>query len=749
MRKLATVAAAFAAGIFAAQYLLPVGWQLPAAGIALALLLAAALWKNEKRLRLMLLLGGLGFALAYNWAYAALVQAPAELLADRELPEVTLEVCDWPEASGFGAKVTARLRREGTRLVKVVYYGDETVLDLRPGDVLTGSVSLASAGRIRDKELTAFTAKGVFLLAYDRGGLTVERGGDPLRYLPLRLGRLAQDKLAQLYGGDANGFVRAILTGDRSALFPRALSDLSEAGLMHITAVSGMHCAFLLGLLQLLLGKHRRRLLAAIAVPVLLFYMVLVGCSPSVVRACIMLLFLLAGPLLNRESDGPTALSAALMVILLQNPFAAASVSLQLSFGAVAGLFWLTPRVYQGLLGKKKRGKGYHFIAASLSATCGALVFTVPLTAVYFNYLVLVAPLSNLLCLWAAGAIFSLGLASLFLGFLWLPLGALAAWPAGLLVDYFLAVARALATLPYHAVYFNNPYLKYWLAYAYAALGCWLLGRGEGRRRYVVAGTLVTASLAITVALGAARYGGALEAVAVDVGQGESVLLRAGKQTALMDCGSSNRYRSAGGETADLLATLGVGRLDYLLLSHYHADHANGQAELLARVKVGRLLLPDIADETGLREEVLSLAADYGIPVTYIRQRETLPLGDAALTLFPPLGSGGINEEGLCLLASREDFDLLVTGDMAAATERTLLETYDLPDLEVLLVGHHGSKASSSEELLAACLPEVAVISVGDNSYGHPTDQAVQRLVRAGAALYRTDLQGDIHITVN
>ena len=278
--------------------------------------------------------------------------------------------------------------------------------------------------------------------------------------------------MTELYEGDTAAFLQALLTGDKSGLSDRVYGDLSGAGLLHITAVSGLHCMFLLGLLQVLIGRHRRRLLAAVAVPVLIFYAFLAGASPSAVRACIMAIFLLAAPLLGRESDPPTALSAALAVILLANPFAAASVSLQLSFGAVAGLLWLSPRVYRGLAGEKPgRHRVRRFLAGSLSATAGALVFTIPLTAIYFNQLVLVSPLSNLLCLWVATTAFVLGLMSVLLSMGVMPPGMLLAWPADWVVREPLAKpARGLCALPYHALSFSNSYLKYWLTYAYALL---------------------------------------------------------------------------------------------------------------------------------------------------------------------------------------------------------------------------------------------------------------------------------------
>ena len=119
------------------------------------------------------------------------------------------------------------------------------------------------------------------------------------------------------------------------------------------------------------------------------------------------------------------------------------------------------------------------------------------------------------------------------------------------------------------------------------------------------------------------------------------------------------------------------------------------------------------------------------------------------MTIYPPVSDREDNERGLTVLASAGDTDLMINGDMDSATERGLLETYDLPDIEILVVGHHGSKYSTSEDLLEAVAPELAVISVGSNSYGHPTDETLRRLVKAGCAVCRTDKQGSIHLILN
>ena len=126
----------------------------------------------------------------------------------------------------------------------------------------------------------------------------------------------------------------------------------------------------------------------------------------------------------------------------------------------------------------------------------------------------------------------------------------------------------------------------------------------------------------------------------------------------------------------------------------------------------------------------------------------TLEFGDAVLTLYAPLGSGGTNEEGLSLLCRAGEVSILITGDADEEVEGLLVKYGRLPEVDVLVVGHHGSRYAASEELLSAVCPETAVISCGYNTYGHPAPETLLRLSEAGCDIYRTDLQGTVTISV-
>jgi competence protein ComEC len=237
---------------------------------------------------------------------------------------------------------------------------------------------------------------------------------------------------------------------------------------------------------------------------------------------------------------------------------------------------------------------------------------------------------------------------------------------------------------------------------------------------------------------------------ALDVGQGQCLAITAKGYAAVIDCGGSSA-RNAGDLAAEYLSSLGRTRLDCLILTHCHEDHAGGAAELIRRLRVGKLIVPRVADAEGdLFAEIAARASERGTEIITIGdQIYSFQESGLSFTLVPPLGGSGENELYLCALVSCGDFDCLVTGDIGSETELRLIERLDLPDVELMMAGHHGSKYSTSRELLEAARPEAVVISVGHNIYGHPSEETLDRLAawNGEVRVYRTDELGDITVT--
>ena len=249
MRKLAAFTVSFALGICLAQYLLPERLLLPVAAVFFAAACLALLLPGLWRKRVLLVGTGLALALGWNWLYSYAVRAPLAALSGSE-GTASMTLLEYAVPTDYGAKVTVKL--EGVPLGKVVCYGGADLLDLEPGQTVAAQVKFQDSARLREDTITNFTAQGVFLLAYQRGDEAVYGEGfrGSPRWWPAHAARAMQNRVTALFDGDEAAFLSAILTGDTSGLSEEARSDLSEAGLSHILAVSGLHCGFLMTLIR-------------------------------------------------------------------------------------------------------------------------------------------------------------------------------------------------------------------------------------------------------------------------------------------------------------------------------------------------------------------------------------------------------------------------------------------------------------------------------------------------------------------
>jgi len=631
------------------------------------------------------------------------------------------------------------------------YYYRETALE--PGSVIEFTARFRRTDGIGDGErFDALSSRGAFLAAYVSGDISVAGAENGLRYLPKKLAHAVAGMVEKLFPDDVAAFLQALLVGKRDALWQDAAlnSSLAASGIIHVVAISGMHVSFLMGFIGAVI--RNKRLFAIIGIPVLLLFMAMTGFTPSVTRAGIMQVFLICAPIFRRESDSITSLSASLLVILAVNPYSCASVGLQLSFSATLGIILITSRITAGV-SDVFRGKRYYrkkpikaaisFITSSLATTVGALVLTIPLTVLHFGYVSLISPITNLLTLWAVSIAFPLGLAACILGFAFLPLGAIVAYPVTLAVRYIVFIARGLGAVPYSVIYASNAHIIFWLAYIYIMFITLPLMRARARQ-YLYPSCLAVVMLAVAILVPSLLPDVASSSINVlDVGQGLSVVITSNEHTAVVDCGS-NSGENAGAIAHEFLLDQGRVTIDLLILTHFHSDHVNGAEYLMSRINVSALAIPD-PEGSFLADDIIDLARRRGTVIIYVTETLSVELGGITVLMYPPVGSGDENERGLAVL-TLGDVSALITGDMSASGERSLLRFAALPHIDMLVVGHHGSRNSTSEELLSAVMPKLAVISVGRNSYGHPSGDTLSRLDEFSVVVYRTDISG--HVTV-
>ena len=544
------------------------------------------------------------------------------------------------------------------------------------------------------------------------------------------------------------------MLGDKSALYAQDLDiPLSTTGIMHTVAVSGLHLAFLLGFLRLFTGN--RRTTAIIGLPLMVVFVVMAGGSPSVLRAAFMTALLLFAPLLGRENDPPTSLLTALAILLAANPFAAASISLQLSFASMAGLFCVSGALHRALDARllptdtklsRPRRKIRAFFSATTASSVGAMVFTVPLTALHFGNISLIAPVTNLLILWLLPAAFIGCYLAALLGLVWAWGGMALAWVTAWPLRYILAVAKLLSKLPGAVLFTGNRVVVWWLVLVYAMFGAaWLISRRRKVRYWIPAACSVLALCAV-LTVNAVQLQRTSTVTALDVSQGQSIVFSSGRACAVVDCGGRSTAEDPGDLAARKLFAQGHRSLDLLVLTHPHDDHVNGVLRLMHWLPVRTLVIPAAADTTQAPlSDILVLAEENHTAVVRVDAERTVTAGGISVHLYPEPCAG--QEDGsMIVLASIGDYDTLVPGDVDMTAEVKFLSSCTYPGIELLLVGHHGSKRSTSDAWLDAIAPDAAIISVGYNTYGHPTSETLERLQAHNIPIYSTDQMGDITV---
>ena len=742
MRKLMWFTLGFGMAAALCSFFQPGLWCLAGiGGVVLGILGLLFLWGKKKSPVPPVLLG-LGLGILWCWLYTGIFLKPA-MEADGTQESLRVQACDFPKETKYGGSVEGYVTLEGRRYRTLVYL-KSAMPELKPGDEIAFRGELRVTAEGGSREPTYHRTQGIFLLVYAKTEAQVHRAEKvPLKYRPALWRKAVGEKIREIFPADTAGFLKALLLGDKTDLDYGTKNDLSLAGLSHIVAVSGLHVSILFGAFYLLTAR-RRGLGILLGIPLAVAFAALAGFTPSVTRAAIMQTLLLLAAGLGREYDPPTALSFAALVILLFNPMAISAVSFQLSFGAVAGIFLLSGKIRRFLLaenrlnaakGRSLRNRCLRLLAGSVSVTLGASVFTTPLVAYYFGVVSLVAPLTNLLCLWVVSLSFQLGALACVLGFLWLPLGKILGRVAAWGVRLVLGTAKIAARFPLCALYTESSYTVLFLVFVYVLFGLLLIFK---KRPGVFLWTAMV-GLCLCVAFSWAEpLGDELRVTALDVGQGQCILLQRGRRTFVVDCGGTNGD-AAGESAARQLLSMGIGRVDGLVLTHLDEDHAGGAKQLLRRIQADRIAVP--AGESLERQQAAGLS-EYA--VLAVDTDQIWDFSGGTLRIYAPGNGDTENNGGIAVLFTVGDCDTLITGDWDQDRELWLLANRSLPDLEILVVGHHGSKYACSRELLEALTPEVALISAGKNSYGHPAAETLARLTAAGCQVLRTDRAGTI-----
>lgn len=678
-----------------------------------------------------------GAVLGWGWFFLCqrIWWSPLQALDGQTLP-LSVQAIDYSQDTDYGKRVDGVLYLQGRTYSLRAYLSEEEPVE--PGQILSGQFRLRTSVPSDGNGGSYHAGHGVFVLAYQQDTLT-RQPGTHWRSIPARLRRTIQSCLQQVFPQDTAPFAKALLLGDTRDLDYATDTALKISGIRHVAAVSGLHISILFALISMLTFR-KRFLTVALGIPVLGLFAAVAGFTPSVVRACIMSALMLMSALLEKEYDGPTALAAAVLVMVLGNPLVVTAVGFQLSVASVAGIFLFAPRIRGWMEQRLPQAEGKlaararRWLTGGVSVSLGAQVFTTALTAWHFGTVSLIGVVTNLLLLWLISAVFcGVGVVCLA-GLMSTGVGTVLAGVLSVPIRWILRVSRTLAGFPLAAVYTRSVYIVLWLVFLYGLLAIFLLSR---RRQPLV--LVCCGCIGLCAALCASWLEPVLDGrtmTVLDVGQGQCLLLQNRGRTFLVDCGGDDDARAAD-LAAETLLSQGIHRLDGVVLTHYDRDHAGGVANLLTRVDTDLLILPPGAEDTfSIRGETVYAAQDLRVG-----------FDGGELRVYASQYPQNSNENSLCVLFDTENCDILITGDRGGFGERMLLRNGAVGDVDVLVAGHHGSANATCQALLDAVQPEIVCISAGaDNPYGHPAPALLERLAEQGCTVYRTDQNGQIII---
>ena len=551
------------------------------------------------------------------------------------------------------------------------------------------------------------------------------------------------------------GLMRALVLGDRSQLSDELRESMSLTGTGHLISISGLHVTVLAAFIAFGLSRMMaRRWANMIAVALLIPYGVLIGFGPSFSRALMMFALLCFAPIAGRPSDAVTRLCAAMLIWLCVRPLSVGDAGFVLSYSASAGIMLLMPPLSRlmGIEALRRRKPSPKrsvraarwlalYLPSLLCASIAAQLATLPAVIAFFGVQSVVSLPFNLVCVPLCMLGYVVGLVGLLISPILMPLAALVSGIADRLLFALIEVTRASGHLPVSSVHIGRYSAMLILIHCAIILAASDLSRLRERLRRFLPFSLVVVAAVSSLLIFVKAWNTSI--VFLDAGQADCAVVRTRGHTYLMDIGDT--YTPA----ADYLNATCL-HLDGIVLSHPHQDHAGGLKSVLTSFRPDAIYVPkgwfDVEEVSPAVTEEIDAARAMGVEIRELSAGDGFDLSAAAkLDVLAPDGErlpDEVNDMSLLARVTSEGQSALFTGDLSEDAEPA-----QIPDIDILKVAHHGSAKASSDRFIEACSPEIAVISVGENNYGHPADETLEKLAKVGAQVYLTRDSGAVELT--
>lgn len=644
--------------------------------------------------------------------------------------------------------------------VLVTIYDSREIPTARIGDIVNVQGKLkeirdfGDPGRI--DRVAANAHKGIYgrMNGNENDVRIVRTDGDYHRTIG-QMREAVRERLSEVMPPRDAAMLFAMMFGGYSGISPEWIEDFSVLGIIHILSVSGAHVAVVSGFVLLLCRILRLRgiLQFFLLTGTIAIYALMAGLTPPVVRASLMGLVSFGAIAFHRQRDARNGLALVALGMLVYQPTLVYDVSYQLSFTATAGILYLAPKI-KSILERLPR-----WIASGIAITLAAQLSTMIFIAEYFHRISPSSLIANLVIVPILEVAMVLCLIGLVVSLIWSWGGAVCLIAGSFLLGLAMEEVRLFALLPcasvdVSAVSVGGAVIYYMtLLWAFGYHPHCVLSIGQVRAKLTVkrcaailTGIAVVVGICVVI-----PTEDKMRVHYLDVGQGNCALIETPHgQYILIDAGGKlgrgeGVYDIGARVVMPYLRYIGVKKLDMMILTHGHQDHAGGAAEVVKAIPTDTIVVAREHQSTSIRE--LLRQDDRYRTVRYAEGGQSEMIDGVELTvLHAPTelyGTKAGNEASNLVRVSYAGRRFLFTGDMESLQEESvLMQNLDVAS-DVLCVAHHGSKTSTSSAFLARCKPTYGIISAGyQNMFSHPHQVVLDRLAAEGVEVLRTDLQG-------
>lgn len=567
-----------------------------------------------------------------------------------------------------------------------------------------------------------------------------------------------KENFEKLLPKDYAGVINGMINGDTKNISENILDDFRNSGISHLLSVSGSNIAYIITFVSIFLSKLLGKYISYYIIVIIIIIFILVsGANASVVRAGIMAILNIIAILLSRKSDTKNNIYLSAIILLTINPLIIYDVGFILSFVGTLGIVLLSEKIKNNI----EKIIKIKFIAETISITLSAQIMLLPIMAYYFNTVSLISVISNFIIVPISEFLTILGFITIIISNLNISIGKIISYAIYTLIYLMLKIARVVSKFSWANILVATP--KIWMIFFYY-LAIYIFFSNNSKeitikisnyKRIRKIKTLILELMTLFIIINKLillipkNY---ISLNMIDVGQGDSFYIETqNRKTILIDGGGSENSDYDVGENILIpyLLNKGKTKIDLIIISHPHEDHIEGIFTALEKLKVKQVVISENIDKSELIIKLKKLCNEKNIEIIKVAANDTFKIDGLNFDVIYPkkeTNDKNINNMSIVLKLKFGEITSLFTGDLEEKAEEEIKQNIKV---DILKVGHHGSKTSTSEEFLEKTKPKIALISVGkNNSYGHPNKEVIERLEKINAKILRTDEKGEVKLKI-